>query len=319
MSVAIGASRRRGPRLHRDRQPRAAVHGGGRLQRQRARTAHRHDARQPGHRRPHQHLERPLRRHGAARRRLDPAVRRDQPGGRRPAHPGLPPRRGALRPRHGLHGRVHPHPCHRAGRPSRPRSRWTPSCRPTSPARCSTRQSPSPSAPWSAPRRSTRCATWRTPGSSRRWTVIPRCCGANSRARFGREPGGLVHPYRTDDADTVVVAHGLGARDDQGRRRRAARRGHRDRCRRASRSFRPFPIDAVRQRSRRARARSSSSRRPSASASAGCSPTDVAHGAHAARRSAVAHGRRGPRRPADHQSLARSGSSRRQIANARSA
>ena len=48
------------PRLHRDRQPGAAVHGRGRLQRRRPRPADRDDGRQPGHRRADQHLERPL-------------------------------------------------------------------------------------------------------------------------------------------------------------------------------------------------------------------------------------------------------------------
>ena len=43
--------------------------------------------------------------------------------------------------------------------------RSTPSCRPTSRARCSTRPSRCRSARWSGPRPSWRCATWRMPSS----------------------------------------------------------------------------------------------------------------------------------------------------------
>ena len=92
----------------------------------------------------------------AARLGLDPALRRVQPGGARPSHPGLPPGRGALPARDGVHGRVHPHPCGRAGGPCPHRSRWTPSCRASSRARCSTRQSRSRSGRWWDRRRSAR-------------------------------------------------------------------------------------------------------------------------------------------------------------------
>ncbi len=81
----VGRDRRlrgRRARLHRDREPGPALHGGGALQRLRPRPADRDDRGQPGDRRPDQHLERPQRRDVAARLRLDPALRRDQPGGR---------------------------------------------------------------------------------------------------------------------------------------------------------------------------------------------------------------------------------------------
>ena len=110
----------RRPRLYGDGQSRSAVHDRGGLQRRRARTTHRDDPGQSGRRGSHQHLERPLRRHGGARRRVGPALRRDQPGGRRPPSPGLRPGRAALGPRDGVHGRLHPHPRRRAGRPARP-------------------------------------------------------------------------------------------------------------------------------------------------------------------------------------------------------
>ena len=80
------------------------------------RAADRDDGGQPRHRRAHQHLERPLRRHVAARRRVGPAVRRVQPGGRGPARPGVRARRAALAPRHGLHGRLRAHPRGRGDR-----------------------------------------------------------------------------------------------------------------------------------------------------------------------------------------------------------
>ena len=68
---------------------------------------------------------------------------------------------------------------------------------------------------------------------------------ADFAAAFGRDSGGLVHPYRTQDAETVVVALGsvLGTIEDvvdearaDGMRVGALGIG----------SFRPFPLDAVR-------------------------------------------------------------------------
>ena len=53
----------------------------------------RDDARQPRDRRADQHLERPQRRDGGPRLRLDPALRGDEPGGRRPARSGVSARR----------------------------------------------------------------------------------------------------------------------------------------------------------------------------------------------------------------------------------
>jgi pyruvate ferredoxin oxidoreductase alpha subunit len=62
---------------------------------------------------------------------------------------------------------------------------------------------------------------------------------------FGRDSGGLVHPYRSADADVVVVAMGsllgtikdvVDAQRDEGRRIGAL----------GIASFRPFPVDAVR-------------------------------------------------------------------------
>jgi len=74
---------------------------------------------------------------------------------------------------------------------------------------------------------------------------IPRLA-EEFRALFGREAGGLVRPYCTDDAETIVVALGsvLGTLKDVVDEMRAdgARIGVL-----GINSFRPFPLDAVRE------------------------------------------------------------------------
>ncbi len=157
-----------------------------------ARAADRDDGRQPRDRRADQHLERPLRRDGAARLRLDPAVRDRQPGGRRPARPGLPARRGALAAGDGVHGRLRAHPRLRAAGGPRRRSRSTRSCRRSRRARCSTPTTRSRSARWSGPRRSPRCATSRTPSRCRRSTLIPAARGGVRARASAAPPGGLL-------------------------------------------------------------------------------------------------------------------------------
>ena len=120
MSACIGASAAGRAHVHRDREPGAALHGRGALQRLGPRAADRDDARQPRDRGADQHLERPLRLDVAARLGLDPALRGDQPGGRRPPPAGVSARRGALAAGDGVHGRLHPHPRLRGGRPADP-------------------------------------------------------------------------------------------------------------------------------------------------------------------------------------------------------
>ncbi|HVB45531.1 MAG TPA: 2-oxoacid:acceptor oxidoreductase family protein [Streptosporangiaceae bacterium] len=74
--------------------------------------------------------------------------------------------------------------------------------------------------------------------------LIPRVA-AEFTARFGRESGGLVRPYRTGDADTIVVALGsvLGTIKDtiDELREHGMKIGAL-----GITSFRPFPLDAVR-------------------------------------------------------------------------
>jgi pyruvate ferredoxin oxidoreductase alpha subunit len=75
--------------------------------------------------------------------------------------------------------------------------------------------------------------------------LIPQVAG-EFKAIFGREAGGLVRPYRLDDADTVVIALGsvLGTIKDTVDEMREA--GHRIGVLGIT-SFRPFPMDAIRE------------------------------------------------------------------------
>lgn len=74
--------------------------------------------------------------------------------------------------------------------------------------------------------------------------LIP-ALAAEFKEVFGRESGGLVRPYRTEDAETIVVAMGsvIGTVEDMVDGMRAA--GHRVGAL-SIRSFRPFPLEAVR-------------------------------------------------------------------------
>ena len=66
----------------------------------------------------------------------------------------------------------------------------------------------------------------------RRRSAAYQKLGAEFAEAFGRDSGGLVHPYRSADARRRGRRHGIGAGDDQGRDRRAARGRYPDRrCR----------------------------------------------------------------------------------------
>lgn len=75
--------------------------------------------------------------------------------------------------------------------------------------------------------------------------LIPRVA-ADFKKVFGRDSGGLVRPYRTEDAETIIVSMGsvLGTIKDVVDERRA--RGERIGVLGIT-SFRPFPMDAVRE------------------------------------------------------------------------
>jgi pyruvate ferredoxin oxidoreductase alpha subunit len=74
--------------------------------------------------------------------------------------------------------------------------------------------------------------------------LIPQIA-AEFKERFGRDSGGLVHPYRCEDAETIVVALGsvLGTIEDVVDE--AREQGHKVGALGIG-SFRPFPLDAVR-------------------------------------------------------------------------
>ena len=231
--------------------------------------------------------------------RLDPAVRRDQPGGARPAHPGLPPGRGALHAGDGLHGRLHPHPRRRARRDADPGAgRRVPAA--------------VPAAPGARPRRADHDRRDGRPGGVHGGQV-PRARQADAGARAdprdrrrlratpsGATPVDCCAAYRTEDAETIVVALGsvlgtikdtvdeLRERGRQDRRRRRSPRSARSRSRRcAPRSDTPSAC--------------SCSRRRSPSASAGSSPRTSAWRSRASsctatRRSRVSAGARSRRR-----------------------
>jgi pyruvate ferredoxin oxidoreductase alpha subunit len=75
--------------------------------------------------------------------------------------------------------------------------------------------------------------------------LIPQVAGEFSSA-FGRDSGGLIRPYRAEDAETIVVALGsvLGTIEDvvDARRERGESIGAV-----GIKSFRPFPLDEVRE------------------------------------------------------------------------
>ena len=115
---------------------------------------------------------------------------------------------------------------------------------PTSRGRCSNRPGRCRSARWSARRHSPRSGTWPTRARSRPLALIPPMA-AEFACGFGRDSGGLVRPYRTEDAETIVVALGsvLGTIQDtvDEMRDEGIRIGAL-----GITWFRPFPLDAVR-------------------------------------------------------------------------
>ena len=202
----------------------------------------------------------------------------------------------------GLRRRLHPDPCGRARRHSRPGRRSTPILPPYEPdAECSTPPIRSRSAPWSGPTPSPRCAICNITNSSARWTLIEKLRG---RVRARLRPRGrraACEPIDADDADLARRRDGLDQRHDQGRDRRDARRGRRRSASSRSSTFRPFPdrrrCDAALERARDVlvidKALDAGMGGPLASNVA------IALREPAARAEA-AFGDRGPRRPAGH-------------------
>ena len=254
------------------------------------------------HRLADQHLERPLRRDVAARLGLDPALRGVQPGGGRPARPGVPPGRGALAAGDGLHGRLRPHPRRRARRRARRRSRSTRSCRRSSPRQVLDPDDPMTIGAMVGPEAFTEVKYLMHAKQMQALDAIPAHRRTSSRRRSAARSGGLVRAYRTEDAETVVVALGsvLGTIEDvvdelrdAGRARRRARRhllparGRSTRCApRWRRARRVVVVEKAlrrrRRRDRRARTSALALERPAASRSTTSSPGSAAGRSRAA-------------------------------------
>ncbi len=115
----------------------------------------------------------------------------------------------------GVHGRLHPHARRRARRDARPRSRSTRSCRASSRARCSTPTSPITIGAMVGPEAFMEVRYLAHAKQMQALESIPRIAADFERA-FGRGSGGLIDAYRSEDAETIVVALGsvLGTIED---------------------------------------------------------------------------------------------------------
>ena len=246
MSVAIGASRHRRARLHGDGEPGAAVHGRGALQRLGPRAADRDDRRQPRDRRTDQHLERPHRLDVPARLRLDPALRRDQPGGastctsRRSGWP----RSCRMPVMVCMDGFILTHAVERVDVPDQEQvDAFLPPFEP--------RQVLDPDEPVSigamvGPEAFTEVKYLAHAKQMQALELIPEIAAdfeQRVRPRLRRADPHLPRRGRRDDRRRAR----LGARDDQGHRRRAARATGVKIGAVGITSFRPFPLDAVRE------------------------------------------------------------------------
>ena len=123
---------------------------------------------------------------------------------------------------------------------------------------------------------------------------------ASSRRRSAATRAGSCARYRTDDAETVVVALGsvLGTIEDVVDELRE--RGRAASARSAISCFRPLPLDEVRAALGARASASSCSRRPSRSASAGSSRPTCGWRSHGLARRACTTVDRRARRPRDH-------------------
>ncbi len=168
-------------------------------------------------------------------------------------------------------------------------------------ARCSTPTSRSRSARWSGPEAFTEVRYLAHAKQMQALELIPQIAAEFERA-FGRDSGGLIDRYRARGRGDDRRRARLGARDDQGRGRRAARAGREDRRRRRSRR-------SGRSRSRRCARRSVSAKRvvvleKALAVGIGGIVSANVRMALAGHRAARLHGDRRARRPADHQGLA---------------
>ena len=105
--------------------------------------------------------------------------------------------------------------------------------------------------------------------------AIPAIAGAFSQA-FGRSSGGLVQPYRSGDAETVVVALQVGARDDREVVDELREEGMKIGALGIS-CFRPYPLDSAQRTAERERVKSSSRRRSPSGSAASSGRTCASH------------------------------------------
>ena len=232
--------------------------------------------------------------------RLDPALRRVQPGGGRPAHPGVPARRGAVAAGDGLHGRLHPHPRRTSASTCPTQEQVDAFLPPFEPRQVLDPDDPVTIGAMVGPEAFTEVKYLMHAKQMQALDADPRDRRASSQRRFGRASGGLVRGYRTDDAETIVVALGsvLGTIEDvvdelRERGRAASARSAIKSLPARSRSTRCAPRSAT-------RSASSCSRRRSRSASAGSSARTCGSRSRGCRLHGLRRRRR-PRRPADHQ------------------
>ena len=215
---------------------------------------------------------------------LDPAVRGNQPGSARPAHPGVPPGRGAVVSGHGLHGRLHPDPRVRTGRRADAGGRSTAYLPPYEPRQILDPVDPVSIGAMVGPEAFTEVRYLSHHKQLRALALLPELAAAFKK-QFGRDSGGLIRAYRTEDAETIVVAlgsvNGTVQEVVDEMRTDGSRIGSVSIC-----SFRPFPLGRC---ARRCSTRSASSSSKSAwrSAWAASYPTACASRCRASRSTAT--------------------------------
>jgi pyruvate ferredoxin oxidoreductase alpha subunit len=244
MSVAIGASSRRCPHLHRHGQPGSAVHGRGGVQRIGPGPAHCDDDCQPRHWCAHQHLERPFRLHEPARLRLDSAVCREQSRGVDLHIQAFKLAEELSMPvMVCMDGFILTHAFERVDIPEQAQvDVFLP---PYEPRQVLDTAEPVSIGAMVGPEAFMEVRYLAHAKQLMALDVIPRIA-AEFKAQFGRESGGLVRGYRTEDAETIVVALGsvIGTLKDvvDEMREQGLSIGVL-----GIQSFRPFPLSAVRE------------------------------------------------------------------------
>ena len=239
----------------------------------------------------------------AARLRLDPALRRDQPGGRRPARPGVPARRGALAAGDGLHGRLHPHPRRSSASTLPTQEQVDAFLPPFEPRQVLDPDEPVTIGAMVGPEAFTEVRYLMHAKQMQALDAIPRIAAEFADAVRPRRPAGSLRGYRTEDAETVVVALGsvLGTIEDVVDELRDE--GVRDRRARASSASGPWPARRGPRGARAARERVVVLEKAFAVGAGGIVGQNVRLALSGLPTARLRRGRRA-RRPADHQGVA---------------